>query len=92
VTSSIVAAAVSAHDRPPHLHEDHRREHEPGTDRSGVRQDRQLERLSRPVPEAHGDERSREARERQQHEPGATSELVGEAHADNGRCQFLTLA
>jgi hypothetical protein len=92
VTPSVVAAAVSAHDRLPHLHEDHRREHEAGTDRNSVRQDGQLERLARPVPEAHGQERGREARERQQPEPGPTGELIGEAHTDYGRCQFLTRA
>jgi hypothetical protein len=92
VTPSLVAAAVSAHDRSPHLHEDHRREHEAGTDRSSVRQDRQLERLSRPVPEAHGQERRREGRERDQHDPRPTGELIGKAHLDYGRCQFLTRA
>ena len=38
----------------------------PGTDRSSVRQDRQLDRLVAPVPEAHGQERRCEGRERHQ--------------------------
>jgi hypothetical protein len=92
VTPSVVAAAVSARDGPPHAHEDHRREHEPGTDRSGVRQDRNLERLPRPVPEANDQQRGREARERKQHEPEPTCKMVGWAHADYGRRVFLTRA